>query len=388
VTLPAEWLDEYLEAEGLGARLVIMAGRFPMPPASLEAALELSLEAYWLFQRFHLPRTLEERILDSVDALEGELLVRMSGPSCSPPGFELWSTGTRAELLSVIRAAWSRAYAPTVGSVPVWPTIAIVGRSSLSPDELLNIDRWSERLPDGQHQSMIPEDLARMLDEAERGTVGMDEAGAYIRYAFGCSYNGVLAPADPFEFLKLLGPVDASAEALRERYLALSLASGKATGQAYLDLATRSLELHASAPRKEPLRSGALEALAPASPGLREEKVIAQQLIGSPSSPGRSAGTVRHVPGTSGTEARAPAEPAVLVCECFVREYLSLRPVAVIESRGGRLGSGALLARAAGIPCVSGVRDAGLLQEGATVRVDGWLGLVSVAAPGTTAARL
>lgn len=372
--LPGAWLEEYLATDGLGFRLANLADRFPLPHAGVEAALELSLEAYWLFQRFPLPQALEARILARLDELGGDLLIVASGLSCGASALELWSAGTRAALLSAIRTAWSRAYAPCVGRVPAWPTVAIVEQSSLSPGELAQADRWSERLVDGQCLGMSSRELESRFEAATTGggVAELAEIGAYARYALGCNYNSLLAPEHPFEFLDLLGSGGTAGQALRERYLALSLAGGKTEGQAYIDLATRSLALEAAAIHEEPSRSASLAAPGISSLRNRDDKVHAQQLIGSPSSPGRGAGRLRHAP-------CARADDLVLVCERFNQGLLALKPLAVIESQGGRLGVGALLARAAGIPCVSGVRDAGLLPDGIVVRVDGWLGLVSVA---------
>jgi phosphohistidine swiveling domain-containing protein len=419
VTLPGAWLEEYLTAKGLGARLTILAGRFPQPPASLEAALELSLEAYWLFQRYPFPEALEARILAAADALEGELLVRASGPACGASGLELWSAGTRAALLNAIRAAWSRAYSPSAGRVPAWPTITVLERGSAPAQELAIAEFWSERLSDGRSLGMAPRDLEQKLESAAaRSGLGEDldsaplsEIGAYARYALGCSYNSVLAPDDPFEFLGLLLPGAPGGAAQRERYLTLSQASGRPDGQAYLELAARALALETrgaeggarravpgshgasglaapsdrGAPPAKRSGSGAaalergLAALGPAPTGARGHTVLAQQLIGSPSSPGRAAGVLRHASGAGLGPEEGGAQSPVLCCESFRPELLALKPVAVIESLGGRIGAGALLAREAGLPCVSGVRDTGMLREGVSVRVDGWLGLVSVA---------
>ncbi len=422
MTLPGAWLEEYKAAHGLGARLNILAGRFPQPPASLEAALELSLEAYWLFQRYPFPEALETRILAATDAMEGELLVRASGPACGASGLELWSAGTRAALLNAIRAAWSRAYSPSAGRVPAWPTVAVLERGSAPALELALADIWSERLSDGRGLGMAPPDLEQELESAAaRAGPGdgfkpapLSEIGAYARYALGCSYNSVLAPDDPFEFLTLLAPGDTGASggaALRERYLALSQASGRSQGQAYLELAARALALETrraegdapravsdshgalslaalsfkGAPPARPSGPGAaslergLAALGPALASASGHRIHAQQLIGSPSSPGRAAGILRRAPGAGLGAEGGGAMALVLGCERFSPKLLALKPVAVIESLGGRIGAGALLAREAGLPCVSGVRDAGMLPEGASVRVDGWLGLVSVA---------
>jgi phosphohistidine swiveling domain-containing protein len=419
VTLPGAWLEEYLAFKGLGARLAILSGRFPLPPASLEATLELSLEAYWLFQRFPFPEALEARILAAVDSLEGELLVRASGPACRSSGLELWSAGTRAALLNAIRGAWSRAYSPSAGRVPAWPAIAILERGRLPAGELALADSWSERTAGGGRLGMAPQDLLSKLQAAltgaggEQGSAALYELGPYTRYALGCSYNGLLAPDDPFEFLELLSPPCPGVEALRQRYLALSQASGKGEGQAYLDLAGRSLAAETgTGPREAPRPPSAAEndsaaiaalsakdappaqrsspgapslerslaALGPASQEAPGARVHAQQLIGSPSSPGRATGILRRAPSAGQGAESGRAESLVLSCERFHRGLLALKPAAVIESRGGRLGAGALLARAAGLPCVSGVRDAGILPEGSSVRVDGWLGLVSLAA--------
>lgn len=416
--LPVAWLEEYLAFKGLGARLAILAGRFPLPPASLETALELSLEAYWLFQRFPLPEALEARILAAVDSLHGELLVRASGPACGASGLELWPADTRAALLNAIRAAWSRAYSPSAGSVPAWPAISILERGALPAGELALADSWSERLSDGRALGMAPQDLERSL-EAAIAEIGdgpvpseLSELGPYTRYALGCSYNSLLVPDDPFEFLELLSPLSPGGVARRERYLALSRSGGKAEGQAYLELAARALAMESrgaeadasgaagyskavsrstelpsngatpagrSSPDAATLERG-LAALGPAQPEARAASVRAQQLIGAPASPGRAAGILRRE-AASGQGAKTVGPGAfVLSCRRFHRGLLTLNPVAVIESQGGRIGAGAILAREAGLPCVSGVRDADILPDGSSVRVDGWLGLVSVAA--------
>ncbi|MDX9898724.1 MAG: PEP-utilizing enzyme [Spirochaetia bacterium] len=383
MTIPGSWLEEYLEATGLGARLTILAGRFPLPHASLEAALEISLEAYWLFGRFPLPEILEARILASIDSLKGSLLVRASGPSCGASGVALWQTNTRASLLYTIRAAWARAYAPAFASLssfasqpvlqPAWPTIAVVERSAASTEELAGLELWSERLPDGQYLSMSPQDLAQSLEAAAAEAGGgeraskLAEIGAYSRYALGCSYNSVIAPSDPFEFLGLLSSGGTDTASLRERYLTLSHGSGRLEAQAYIDLATRSLALETDAVNTDKT----VKVSTPLQASARHVRIQAQQLIGLPSSPGRAAGILRRTPG-------AVDEPLILACERFNPSLMALKPAAVIESQGGRLGSGALLARAAGIPCVSGVRDAAMFPDGIHVRLDGWLGLVSV----------
>jgi len=407
VTLPGEWLDEYLSATGLGARLALLSGRFPESPSSVEAGLERSLEAQWLFQRVPLPESLEARMLVGFDALDGELLVRSAGPGCGSTGLELRSAGTRAALLGAIRTAWSRAWSSRPGGVPDGYAVAVVRRDSVSAGELALVDRYSERLTDGRLLGMDPRDLGPVLESAAAGSdtsIPLSEIGAFARYALGCDYNRALAPENPYEFLDLLSARGEAGGRLRLRYLSPGRAGGGSGARARLELALRSLELEAIADERDGIDSlsgAGRPAPAPrppvpgdTAPGTgsylpgspppagRRERVHAQQLTGSPSSPGRADGMLYRArpqaPGTGMPRAGAVA----LACERFHRGHLALEPVAVIETLGGRLGSGAHLAREAGLPCVSGVRDALLLPEGVAVRVDGGLGLVSIKAPG------
>lgn len=379
MNLPDEWLEAYLAADGLAATLSMMSSGASGFVDNPEAALERSLAVALLFQRFSMPRALEERILNRADALAGPLLVRASGTTT---GVRIWPAGTRAELLSAIRAAWSRGYPPGLERVPDWPAVAMLERSAVTPEELASASLWTERMPDGGYLGMDPDRLSSALESAA-GRVGIEaliQTCAYARYALGCSYNATTLPADPFEFLGMLASGDKGRD-LRERYLSLGRTRGDATAQAYLDLAVRSLALEAAAVEREPAVPDRSPVSGRASSVRRDERTRAQQLTGSASSPGRASGVLRGASGFAGDAGAggAGAVAQVLVCERFHRGLLALRPVAVIERRGGRLGSGAALARDHKLPCVSGVGDVDMLPEGAAVRVDGWLGLVTLA---------
>jgi len=390
VTIPGDWLHEYVTANNMGASLAMLVGRLPMYQENLEAALELSLEAMWLFQRHPLPESLETRILSSLDALDGELLVRASGPGCGPSGVELRSAGTRAELLSGIRSAWSRAFAPGAGRVPTWPEVSVVQRATLPASELSLVDRWREHLPGGEVLDLAPLDLSLRLEAAAAGigTTTLPVVAAYARYALGCRYNSALAPDDPFEFLELLLPGSKTAVALRDRYYRIEQTIGRTEGQAWTKLAERSLELEWKLVEREHNQTGSTKTMgsriqdAPDDvvPASRKAALVAQQLTGSSSSPGCASGVLHWVSGGEMLSSLPSSDATVLVCERFDKTLLALRPIAVIERGGGTLGAGALLARTESIPCVSGVRDADALHEGSHVRVDGWLGLVSVTA--------
>ena len=73
-----------------------------------------------------------------------------------------------------------------------------------------------------------------------------------------------------------------------------------------------------------------------------------------------------------------------MVCKAIEPAMTHLVPLAraIVETRGGMLIHGAIIARELGIPCVNGIRDATrLLRTGEMVTVDGYLGIVTVGAP-------
>jgi len=392
VTIPDDWLRDYLAASGMDAHLAMLVGRYSAYQKNLEASLELSLEAAWLFQHHPLPEFLETRILASLDSVHGELLVRTgspdSGRSHGPSGVTLRSAGTRAGLLDAIRSAWARAFAPGAEPVPSWPDVDIVERAALSSSELPLVDRWRESLPGGEVLDLAPLDLSLRLEAAAAGigTTTLPVVAAYARYALGCRYNSTLAPDDPFEFLELLVPGSKKAGTLRERYFRIERTMGRIDGQACTELAQRALELEWRLLGREQNQTGSTTTtgsrIQDAPTGMvsagREAALVAQQLTGAPAAPGLATGVLHWVSGGELPSSVPSPDAPVLVCDYFHGALLTLKPVAVVERQGGRLGAGALLARSVGIPCVSGVRDAGVLPEGSHVRVDGWLGLVSV----------
>jgi rifampicin phosphotransferase len=115
----------------------------------------------------------------------------------------------------------------------------------------------------------------------------------------------------------------------------------------------------------------------------KSPRVRARQLIGQPAGPGIATGRARVI--------REPSElfqfqkGEVLVCDAVDPNMTFVVPLAagIVERRGGMLIHGAIIAREYGLPCVTGIPQATeLIQNGETITVDGYLGLVIQGEPG------
>jgi pyruvate,water dikinase len=106
-------------------------------------------------------------------------------------------------------------------------------------------------------------------------------------------------------------------------------------------------------------------------------RVKARQLIGQPAGPGIATGRARVILETS--ELFQFQKGEVLVCDAVDPNMTFVVPLAaaIVERRGGMLIHGAIIAREYGLPCVTGVPQATeLIQNGESITVDGYLGLV------------
>jgi pyruvate,water dikinase len=114
-------------------------------------------------------------------------------------------------------------------------------------------------------------------------------------------------------------------------------------------------------------------------PTLRAPGEVPRQLVGQPAAHGLATGNVRVIRGPQDLGNFHAGE--VLVCDAIQPMMTHLVPLAaaVVERRGGMLIHGAIIARELGIPCVNGVANVvDLLQDGESVTVDGYLGIVTV----------
>jgi pyruvate,water dikinase len=104
-----------------------------------------------------------------------------------------------------------------------------------------------------------------------------------------------------------------------------------------------------------------------------------RQLVGQPAGPGLVKARARVI-----TDARQLMDfqsGEILVCDAVDPNMTFVVPLAagIVERRGGMLIHGAIIAREYGLPCVTGAPQATvLIPNGATITVDGYLGIVTI----------
>ena len=107
--------------------------------------------------------------------------------------------------------------------------------------------------------------------------------------------------------------------------------------------------------------------------------IQARQLIGQPAGPGLAKGPARVI--KHATDLAEFKHGEILICDAVDPNMTFVVPLAagVVERRGGMLIHGAIIAREYGLPCVTGIPDVTtLIQNGDTVTVDGYLGIVTI----------
>lgn len=380
--IPDGMRQAYLSQNSIRSRLALLEGRIDPRNGHLEQVLDLSLEASWLFENTPLPADLQTALMSLLDELPGPLVVRVSNPNAGPEGVWLQAASSRAAVLEAVRAGWARAWVPsallerfsraTAGRAgPVArPCLEMLDQAALNTAERASIGKHIERLPDGTFLELAPKALRAALEDAlNAAPERIPVMALYTRYCLGLTFNALAQPVDPFGFLDLLLPGLQNPEPMRRSYDTLCRAAGLNGELEYVELAERLMEFEMDAAGDHGMKHEPEPT--PDAGNVRAVSLEPQQLIGSPSSPGRAAGTLRHSP--------APyPKGTVLACQQFNSKLAAGQPVAVLERGGGRIGTGALLARAAGLPCVSGIVDLALLPAGTAVMVDGGLGLVTV----------
>jgi pyruvate,water dikinase len=107
-----------------------------------------------------------------------------------------------------------------------------------------------------------------------------------------------------------------------------------------------------------------------------------RQLVGQPAAPGIVTGKVCSILKAEDLKKFRAGE--ILLCDSIQPTMTHLLPMAaaVVESRGGMLIHGAIIARELGIPCANGIpRVTDIIRDGEVVTVDGYLGIVTVGEP-------
>lgn len=111
----------------------------------------------------------------------------------------------------------------------------------------------------------------------------------------------------------------------------------------------------------------------------KKTRLRARQIIGQPASPGFASGPARVI--KSGNQICDIKSGEVLVCEAIDPNMTFIAPLssAIVETRGGMLIHGAIIAREYGLPCVTGIPEATQrIKTGDTISVDGYLGIVTI----------
>lgn len=401
ILIPPDLFRIHLTETGLLPRFLMLLARAREARRTLEGCCDAALEIEDLICASPPPERLRESLRRILDPLGSDVVLRIPSEDPGAGKAEFFPAGSAAEALDSLLRAWSRSWTPgaiRAGGFPEMPgAVEAVPASSVSGRDRSGSNRRGA--PEGS--SSDPEDPGRILDRAQtllHPEVPQDpatleevrESLVLVRYAAGRAYNRAVRTEDPFEFLAridspvpedpvpaaLLGLVRRSFQ-IEERLVRME---GRSTG--------------GSRPEDvPPVGTGTNGSATGGSLGterLGVEAVRGRQLIGTPSSPGRASGTaVRRRSGSSesGRFGEVPGKGTadavrrpVILCVRLTRDLLAAFPdaAAAAERDGGRVGLGARLARAAGRPCVSGIRDLDRIPEGVPVWVDGDLGIVSL----------
>jgi len=108
-------------------------------------------------------------------------------------------------------------------------------------------------------------------------------------------------------------------------------------------------------------------------------EITLRRFTGQPASPGIGSGNARII--SSSKDIFHFKKGEILICDSLDPNMTFIVPLAsaIIESRGGMLIHGAIIAREYGIPCVTGVGKASeSIKSGDYIIVDGYLGTVSI----------
>lgn len=391
VRIPPELFLDYLKDAGLGARFRLLLTRARETRRTFEGSCDASLEIEGLLCRSPPSEGFRDSLRTLLEPLGSDLVLRIPRADLGSGEADLLPVSSRAEVLDALRRAWAGSWAPAAiraGAPPDLPPVLEALPAAALPRGRGNGSvRRKERAPDGTILEADPEGLGRALDSAEAFLSAARAAGpgalegarerlVLVRCLAGSLYGRSVPPGDTFGFLALPGSPDPGLQNL-------------------LGLVRRSFGIEEQLVRAAGREAGGAEPADAAQGAVRlsgpearpADGSRAQQLTGTPSSPGRASGVAfrpGHPRPAGGRTGAGEGRLAVLLCDRLTRSMLETFPdaAAAVERDGGRIGLGAHLARSARLPCVSGIRDLDRIPEGTRIRIDGDLGLLSLESPG------
>ncbi len=287
--------------------------------------------------------------IPSLDDTSEWLLI--SSPTINLDGIRPWRARTFQGLIDALRYGWAEIVSAAVEQ----------GRHPMNIDSgavILTVPYSNDTPLAGSEPQALPTFSAI---NGIPGLFNLQKAETDPIYEFGRIYNRLLKPPDPFSYLDILES-DKQTTALKEWLTACSAAG-------YSDVIRRQAILS----MEESCRLNVSERL-PESSGISAPEI--RQLSGSVSAPGRDVGVLWN-PHSGHPN---PKSNYIIVCDRWdssLETYID-GSTGLVERNGGRGGPGAYVARIRGIPAVSEVRYAELLQSGANAEIDGGTGIVTL----------
>gem|GEM_PF-5102328 len=344
MSIGAGELKAWLTNSEVRTRLRLVYGAVAVGPGTEQAWADRQI----LWTRFvldaPLPETILQDLLEIPDRLPGDSWILDALPFEDREPSRVWRTRSAQGLRDALAFLWAEEVHRAMAA----------GRSIDAVDAAIRIRPGSAH-PDESRTAMDPELLEDPARES--GPAGTSER---LR-RFAEIHNVLLRPADPFAYLDALGaPSD---DPIVGEWVAAATAGG----------APSNLREAAGRAMDEALRTPVPPVETPREP---DPTGLFRQVAGVAAASGR----VRAAIWNPRRRSEAPEKPFVLVADGWSTELAGhvAGAAALVETRGGRGGPGAMLARRQGIPAVAEAPGARFLRDGAMATVDGDTGIITL----------